>query len=211
MARGVGHDEWLSAIAQAAKGGKAPAEIVATYLKGSGQEERAIRGLPMLQGTGVSEYAAEPRSRLGAVLAAVVIVAVVVAILTRRVQSRRSNPVASFQNSLAVDYFRYATAAGAPRGLKWLRAEFVGEPLFVTDRRTRRPTALVPLAVEVEPAEGSGLDDVPAARIPRTVTATFVFENAAWKPTGKPLFNLVPADVVARSGGRYVPLDPPRG
>jgi hypothetical protein len=111
---------------------------------------------------------------------------------------------------LADDYFRYATSAGTARGLKWVRAEFVGEPLFVTDRRTRTTAALASLAVEVEPAEGSGLDDVPAARIPRTVTATFVFENAAWKPTGKPLFNLVPADVVARSGGRYVPLDPPR-
>jgi hypothetical protein len=210
MARGVGHDRWLTAIAQAAKTGSAPEVVAATYLKGSGQEERAVRGIPLLQRTGVSEYAADPRSRLGAVLVAAVLVAVLSALHIRKNRSRRSDPVASFRDTLADDYFRYAVAAGTARGLNWLRGGFVGTPLFVTDRRTHTTNALVSLAVDVEPAEGSGLEDVPAARIPRTVTATFVFENGSWRPAGKPLFNLGPAEVIARSGGRYVPLEPPR-
>ena len=48
--RGIAHDEWLSAQEADILAGVTAAEVVERHLVGSGQEERASRGLPMLGG-----------------------------------------------------------------------------------------------------------------------------------------------------------------
>ncbi|HEY2786303.1 MAG TPA: hypothetical protein VGJ05_15155, partial [Fimbriiglobus sp.] len=117
-------------------------------------------------------------------------------------------PTAEFRASLSRRIEEFL-AAIPPRGLHLTAATAAGEVLFVREKNTNRTTALVSLMAEVEPAEGSGLEDVPAARVPRPVTAVFEYANGKWTPTGRPLFNLGPVEVVARSNGRYLPIESP--
>jgi hypothetical protein len=121
---------------------------------------------------------------------------------------RSKDPTGEFNRYLP-DHIAAFLAAVPARGLKLVEATPSGEAVFVRDSTSNRRVALLPLIAEVEPAEDAGLDDVAAARMPRPVTAAFEWVKGEWKPTGRTLFNLAPADVVARSGGRYVPLDPP--
>ena len=174
-----------------------------------------MRGIPLLRHAGVSEFCTTsylPHSLL------VFIALVSAGILVRSIQrnhQKETNPATlrnRFQtqvNRLAESYRRHAMDEGRPHGLLWLKCQIAGEPILVTDRSTASPLALASLFVDVEPADGSGLEDVAAARTSRTVTGIFAYEGGEWKPTGRALFNLVPAEVVARSNGRYVPLDPP--
>jgi hypothetical protein len=212
-ARAAVTDAAQTALADVVRSGMPVEDVVRDYLTNTGQEERALVGIPMLTRSGVSEYAPAPRSRLWLVVTAVAAVGLFFELVRYRRSYRSPDIPKSFRfvaSTLPEAFRRHAADSGAARGLRWVRCELVGEPVFVTVRPEGSVAALVSLLVEVEPAEGAGLEDVPAARIPRTVTATFVFENGSWKPAGKPLFNLGPAEVIARSGGRYVPLDPPR-
>jgi hypothetical protein len=105
------------------------------------------------------------------------------------------------RSALVEAFRRAAESQNRPRGVEWVTAEPVGEPVFVTDSGI--PVALVPVEVAFRPRPGSELEDVPQAREPRTVTAMFTFENGAWRTTGRAIFNLTPAEVIARGGGRF--------
>jgi hypothetical protein len=85
--------------------------------------------------------------------------------------------------------------------------EPAGEPLRVRDQ-SGGLVALVPVVVRFEPVPGSEMEEVPQAREPRTVTALFTFERGAWQTVGRAVFNLSPAQVVEKRGGRYVPVTP---
>jgi hypothetical protein len=100
-----------------------------------------------------------------------------------------------------------ARATGLPRGLTWESVEPAGEPLLVRDQ-SGGLVALVPVVVRFEPVPGSEMEEVPQAREPRTVTALFTFERGAWQTVGRAVFNLSPAQVVEKRGGRYVPVTP---
>jgi hypothetical protein len=213
LTRATVTDAAQTALADAVRSGTTVDDVVRVYLANTGQEERALIGIPLLIRSGVSEYAPAPRSRLWPVASVVAVIGMLFGLVRYQRSSRLPDIPKTFRSaasSLAEAFRRHAADSGAARGLRWVRCELVGEPVFVTVRPEGSVAALTSLLVEVEPAEGAGLEDVPAARIPRTVTATFVFENGTWIPAGKPLFNLGPAEVIARSGGRYVPLDPPR-
>ena len=71
-----------------------------------------------------------------------------------------------------------------------------------------RLVALAPVVVRFEPVPGSEMEDVPQAREPRPVTALFTFERGAWRTAGRAVFNLSPAQVVERGGGRYASVSP---
>jgi hypothetical protein len=105
-----------------------------------------------------------------------------------------------------VEQFRQAGAAsGLPRGLAWISAEPIGEPLFVRDPVGGQTLALVQVIVQFEPTADSELADVPQAREPRPVTAMFVAQRGGWRTTGRAIFNLSPLQVAER--GQFLPLE----
>ncbi len=100
-------------------------------------------------------------------------------------------------------FFAIASAAGKPRGLRWLSVEPNGEPIFAHDARGQMH-ALLPLIVSFEPIPGSDMEDVPAARIPRPILALFRHEGRTWTTDGRTIFNLTALQAVAMLGLRVV-------
>ena len=101
-------------------------------------------------------------------------------------------------------WFAAAAATGKPRGLTWLGYEPAGDPLVVRDGD--RLLSLLPAVVRFEPVPDGELADVPQAREPRTVVAVFEFRDGRWETDGRTVFNLTPAEFVAREPTRYRPL-----
>jgi hypothetical protein len=132
----------------------------------------------------------------------------------RRLFRRPPDPVALAERfrrereTLIEAFLTAARATGKPRELTWESVEPNGEPLLVEDRTANRLVALVPVVVRFEPVPGSEMEEVPQAREPRPVTALFTYERGAWRTVGRAVFNLSPAQVVERSGGRYASVSP---
>lgn len=116
---------------------------------------------------------------------------------------RRGDPTKRFRAEQVEAFLQAGRESGMPRGLRWLSAVAVGEPVFVVERDTETLVALVPVVVAFEPLPGSALEDVPQAREPRTVTAMFTFDGEAWHTTGRAIFNLSPQQVA--TAGRFTP------
>ncbi len=116
---------------------------------------------------------------------------------------RRGDPTKLFHAKQVEAFLQAGRDSGLPRGLRWLSATALGEPLFVVERDTETLVALVPVVVAFEPLPGSALEDVPQAREPRTVTAMFTFDGEAWHTTGRAIFNLSLQQVA--TAGRFTP------
>ncbi|MFH5803553.1 hypothetical protein [Alienimonas sp. DA493] len=99
---------------------------------------------------------------------------------------------------------------GRPAGLRWVEVEFSGEPAFVV-APDGRLDALLPVVVQFEPIPGGGLEDAPAARLPRAAVAQFHHRPApawlpgwlpgaagAWGTGGRVLFNHTPETAAER-------------
>jgi hypothetical protein len=132
----------------------------------------------------------------------------------RRLFRRPPDPAAAAETfwrereALLSAFLAAAQATGKPRGLTWESVEANGEPLLVEDRVASQLVALAPVVVRFEPVPGSEMEEVPQAREPRPVTALFTFERGAWRTVGRAVFNLSPAQVIDRGGGRYAPVSP---
>jgi hypothetical protein len=88
------------------------------------------------------------------------------------------------------------------RGLKILRGEAIGDPIFAEVHKTFYAMQMV--VVDVEPSLGKGLEDVAAARETRTITVVFTEDCGQWIPASRPVFNLMPAQVAERMGATIV-------
>ncbi len=89
-----------------------------------------------------------------------------------------------------------ASASGLPRGLRWLKCRITGDAVLVRDTATGGIVALVPVLIDFEPVEGGEMEDVPAAKEPRPVTAVFTFHNGNWHTAGRVVFNHTPEQTV---------------
>jgi type II secretory pathway pseudopilin PulG len=96
-----------------------------------------------------------------------------------------------------------AAATGLPRGLKWMSCEIIGDAMLVREMATGAIVALVPVIIQFEPIEGSDMEDVPAARDPRTATAVFSFSHGTWKTAGKVVFNHTPEQTVSAFSSQF--------
>lgn len=89
-----------------------------------------------------------------------------------------------------------ASATGLPRGLRWLKCLITGDAVLVRDTATAGIVALVPVRIDFAPVEGSDMEDVPAAKEPRTATAVFTFHGGAWHTAGRVVFNHTPDQAI---------------
>ncbi|QDT16084.1 hypothetical protein [Alienimonas californiensis] len=95
---------------------------------------------------------------------------------------------------------------GKPAGLRWVEVQFSGEPTFVT-APDGRLDALLPVVVQFEPIPGGGVEEVNAARLPRSAVALFHHRPAPWWASwsagmwgtgGRVLFNHTPETAAER-------------
>jgi hypothetical protein len=109
---------------------------------------------------------------------------------------------------LAAEFLLAAAATGKPRGLRWKSCEFSGPPTFAIDPSTKELYALVAVAISFEAIEGGGMEEVEAVGNLRSATAVFVHRRHTWTTDGRVIFNLEPAEALARFEAALKPLPP---
>ena len=105
---------------------------------------------------------------------------------------------------------RFIAAAGRdgkPAGLRWARCEFAGAPHFAVTP-VGRLDGFLSVTVHFEPIPGGGMEDVPAAKLPRHAAAVFhhrpgrwPWSAGAWGTGGRALFNHTAEQAAGRAGG----------
>lgn len=146
-----------------------------------------------------------------ALLGAAILVALGAA-RARRVQrelSVREGAIENFagrRQELSREFLQAAAATGKPRGLRWVGCELSGPPLFAQEEPSGQLAALVGATVSFEAIPGGGMEEVEAVGNLRSATALFVFRGGAWTTDGRVIFNLEPAEALARLSPALRPL-----
>jgi hypothetical protein len=103
-------------------------------------------------------------------------------------------------------FLRTAGSTGKPRGLRWTGCELSGAPLFAVDDATGELIALVGATVSFAAIEGGGMEEVEAVGNLRSATAVFMHRGDGWITDGRVIFNLEPAEALAKFQGTLRPL-----
>ena len=124
----------------------------------------------------------------------------------RAVQIERARELFRLQHERFEELLLVAAAAtGKPRGLTWIHCEIIGDAILARNP-AKRIVALVPVVIQFEPIVGSEMEDVPAAREPRTATAVFYYIRGHWHTAGRIVFNLSPQQTITHFGSTWTLL-----
>jgi hypothetical protein len=115
---------------------------------------------------------------------------------------------ASKRESLQEQFFDAAAIAGTPRGLRWVRCDWLPDQVLLRDKSTGQFNLLVGVNIAFEAIEGGDMEGLAAVSTIRDACAVFQWNDGAWRTAGKALFNMSPADAAPRLGASYelVPL-----
>lgn len=175
----------------------------------SGQEDRARRAIPMLRAARIGLFAPDGQGDSSLWLAGVVIVVAAVGgrwlwHLARAVQVERARELFRLQHErFEEQLLKRAGSTGLPRGLHWRSCVITGDAVVARDRTSGGIVALVPVMVVFDPVKGSDMEEVPAAREPRTATAVFTFSRGSWETTGRVVFNHTPQETIAQFAPQF--------
>jgi hypothetical protein len=109
------------------------------------------------------------------------------------------------RGDLQDQFFATAAASGRPRGLRWVKCDFRGEPAFARDPATGAMQALVAVEIGFEAIEGGGMEEVEAVGNIRAATAVFRRDHDQWTTDGRTVFNLNPQETISHF--RLEPID----
>ena len=142
---------------------------------------------------------------IGVAVVGVFVLAVVVRIVIKvwTIQHRRHarKRFRQQRERLEARFFDLAAASGKPRGLRWTDIDFDDAVCFARDRDRGHLLALVAATISFEAIEGGGMEEVEAVGNLRAATALFHLEGKWWNTQGRVLFNLEPAEALARLDG----------
>ena len=93
-----------------------------------------------------------------------------------------------------------AARSGKPRGLVWEQCELGERVVFACQQANPTLWALVEVIVHFSAVPGGDMEGVAAVAEPRQATAVFVCTDEQWISEGRVLFNLTPAEAIARLG-----------
>ena len=136
----------------------------------------------------------------------------VVALNRRQATSKATNrerairEFAAERDDLCGHFLRTAAASGKPRGLRWTGCELSGSPLFAVDDATGELIALIAATISFAAIEGGGMEEVEAVGNLRSATAVFMHRGEGWMTDGRVIFNLEPAEALAKFQGTLRPL-----
>jgi hypothetical protein len=150
-----------------------------------------------------------------AAIALIAIVGVAAASLKRlqatRAAVKRERAIKEFaaeRDDLTGLFLRTAAASGKPRGLRWTGCELSGPPLFAIDDATGELIVLIAATISFAAIEGGGMEGVEAVGNLRSATAVFMHRGIGWITDGRVIFNLEPAEALAKFQGTLRPLAP---
>jgi hypothetical protein len=107
------------------------------------------------------------------------------------------------RETLEARFFDLAAAQGKPRGLRWVRCDWLDDVRFAKDLQTGLLTAFAGVQIHFEALPGSDMEDIEAVGHFREASAVFHCQNGVWGTGGKALFNMGPAEAVDRLAGQY--------
>jgi len=107
------------------------------------------------------------------------------------------------REQLEAKFFDMASRLGKPRGLRWIECDWQPEMCCGRDRQTGMLTAFLAVNIRFEAVEGSEMEDVAAVGTVREAAALFHFRDGQWGTGGRALFNMNPADALARLEDQY--------
>ncbi|MFN0051322.1 MAG: hypothetical protein ACKV0T_03975 [Planctomycetales bacterium] len=110
---------------------------------------------------------------------------------------------------LEAKFFDLASASGKPRGLRWVDCDWLDAVSFARDRQTGLLAAFVAVNIRFEAIEGEEMEGVAAVGNVRDAAAVFHYQAGHWGTGGRALFNMNPADALARLNGQFEPLPLP--
>jgi hypothetical protein len=99
---------------------------------------------------------------------------------------------------LGESFRRTADALGKPRGLTWVKCELGADVRFAGDLKTGELFALAPVTISFAAIPGGGMEEVEAVGNLRAGTAIFVWRRGSWQTDGRAVFNLEPAETLAK-------------
>jgi len=123
-----------------------------------------------------------------------------------RLRSGPQRLLASFdqhRDSLQQQFFRAASTAGTPRGLRWVRCDWRSERILLRDLSDQSYCLLVSVGISFEALEGSDMEHVAAVSQLRDACAVFQSDGNRWTAGGRVLFNMDPAAAPERLGPGY--------
>lgn len=93
-----------------------------------------------------------------------------------------------------------AARLGKPRGLLWESCELGERVTFASATAERGLLALTEVTVRFSAVPGGEMEEVAVVAEPRHATAVFICIDSEWTTEGRVLFNLTPAEAIARLG-----------
>lgn len=107
---------------------------------------------------------------------------------------------------LELQFFERASSTGLPRGLRWLKCDWLSAKILLRDRRTNQPNLLVSINLKFEAIAGSDMEDVAAVSTIRDACAVFQWQGNTWTTSGRTLFNMNPEEARERLAASYEPM-----
>lgn len=102
-------------------------------------------------------------------------------------------------------FFQQAAGAGVPRGLRWIRCEWLSTRSLLRDRSSQQVCLLVGVNISFEAIEGGDMEHVAAVSLIRDACAVFQLTPAGWQTTGRALFNMNPDEAQEKLAASYEP------
>ena len=141
----------------------------------------------------------------------VAIVAVAAIPLARWMQRRElQQAMAAFRRqreSLEAKFFDIASQSGKPRGLRWVKCDWLPAVAWAREAQSGILTAIVSIELHFDAIEGGDMQDVAAVGTVRDACALFHYQYGQWGTGGKALFNMNAGDAVAKLRGQFIAVD----
>ena len=148
---------------------------------------------------------------IGGAVAGLTAIAVLAGPLARWMRRRElSQARESFRlqrETLEARFFALASQSGKPRGLRWVRCDWLPLVAWARESRSGLLTAFVSIELHFEAIEGGDMEDVAAVGTVRDACAVFHYQNGQWGTGGKALFNMNASDATSRLQGQFVAVD----
>lgn len=111
------------------------------------------------------------------------------------------------EQQLRNDFFLRASSQGKPRGLRWVKCDWLNEQQLLKEKSTGLITLLVGINLHFEAIEGGDMEDVEAVGNVRDASAVFHYKQGRWGTGGRVLFNMHPQAAAVRLADSYQRLE----
>lgn len=108
---------------------------------------------------------------------------------------------------LEAKFFELASTLGKPRDVRWTECDWRPDVTFARDRQSGLITAFASVNVSFEAIAGGDMEEVEHVGLLRDGCAIFHYQAGQWGTGGRVVFNMNPAEAIARFAPQYEGVD----